>query len=84
MSQLVAEAVFWIAVACCAVAQVAILRSIMISPTQSEQSTTAPASHRAIEIGWAVLPGIALIFVFVYKWAAIHAPAGITPTIIAP
>jgi hypothetical protein len=77
-----ADAIFWIAVACCAVAQVAILHSVLVSPapagtsTPARQGAAARASfsvRRAAEIVWAVLPGIALTVVLVFTWRAIHA-----------
>jgi heme/copper-type cytochrome/quinol oxidase subunit 2 len=85
-----ADAVFWIAVACCAVAQLAIIRSAFVSPAtaaRSENSDStdshAPASpaRRATEIAWAILPGIALIVLFFYTWSAIH-PDRITATLL--
>jgi len=77
-----AEAIFWIAVACCAVAQAAILRSVIVSAAQPDHGAPATAAHRVVEIGWAILPGVALVFLFLYTWAAIHAPT--PPAIIAP
>jgi heme/copper-type cytochrome/quinol oxidase subunit 2 len=56
---------FWAAALCCAIAQVAILRSVIISPTRA-------AGARPAEVVWAVVPGIALVFVFIATWRAIH------------
>lgn len=69
----IADAVFWIAVACCSVAQLAILRSAIVSParTAASRAPSSPA-RRAIEITWALLPGIALAVLFVYTWSAMH------------
>ena len=77
----VADAIFWIACACCVLAQAAIVRSVVISPA-SRQSTDGamrpaePSSRRhfarAIDLAWAVLPGIALAVVLFYTWAAMH------------
>jgi heme/copper-type cytochrome/quinol oxidase subunit 2 len=76
-----ADAIFWIAVACCAVAQLAIIRSAFVSPATPARSgvsnstdSHAPASfvRRASEITWAILPGIALVVLFFYTWNAIH------------
>ena len=74
MSFPLADGIFWISVACCTIAQLAILRSVIISPVRVADSA-APASgwRRASEIAWAVLPGLALGVVFVYTWNAIHA-----------
>jgi hypothetical protein len=68
-----ADAIFWIAVACCSVAQLAIIRSVIISPARTSESgiATTPA-RRAAEIAWAVLPGIALGLVLMFTWRAMH------------
>ncbi|HVX40301.1 MAG TPA: hypothetical protein VHB25_12080 [Gemmatimonadaceae bacterium] len=70
----VADAIFWIAVASCAVAQLAILHSIVVSPTRAALRGQAAGStaQRAIEIFWAVLPGLALAAVFFFTWRAMH------------
>jgi hypothetical protein len=67
-----AEAIFWIAVACCAIAQLAILRSVLVSPVEVGEPVRSSVARRTAEIAWAVLPGIALAVVFVYTWRAIH------------
>ena len=78
MSFSVADAIFWVAVACCTVAQLAILRSVVISPAVAADSG-APASgwRRASEIAWAVIPGIALAVVLVFTWNAMHPASAI-------
>jgi heme/copper-type cytochrome/quinol oxidase subunit 2 len=70
-----ADGIFWIAVACCAVAQTAIVRSSLVSPAQAP-GADEPASlaRRALEVCWAVVPGIALAFLFVATWHAMHGP----------
>jgi heme/copper-type cytochrome/quinol oxidase subunit 2 len=72
MSFRLADAIFWIAVACCAIAQLAILRSVIISPTRVPEHPTSTA-RRVAEIAWAVLPGIALAVVFLLTWRTMHA-----------
>lgn len=57
-----ADAMFWAAVASCAVAQVAIVRSVVISP-----------KRRTIELAWAVLPALALGAVLLVTWRRLHA-----------
>jgi heme/copper-type cytochrome/quinol oxidase subunit 2 len=70
-----ADAIFWVAVACCSVAQLAILRSIIISPARvAEPAQSTSTARRVTEIAWAVLPGIALIALFVFTWRAMHSP----------
>ena len=75
MSFRLADAIFWTAVACCSIAQLAILRSVVSSPTRAVDSglESSPA-RRAIEIAWAVLPGVALAVVLMLTWRAMHGP----------
>jgi heme/copper-type cytochrome/quinol oxidase subunit 2 len=76
MSFRLADAIFWIAVACCSVAQLAIIRSVIISPTRPSDTGIEPSPiRRAVEIAWAVLPGVALAVVLVFTWRAMHAPS---------
>jgi hypothetical protein len=72
MSFSLADGMFWLAVVCCTVAQLAILRSVIISPVRAGSGATASGWRRASEIAWAVLPGVALAIVFVFTWNAIH------------
>jgi hypothetical protein len=74
MSFRLADAIFWVAVACCSIAQVAILRSVIVSPARPSDSgvPTSPA-RRAAEIAWAVIPGVALAVVLTFTWQAMHA-----------
>jgi hypothetical protein len=73
------DAVFWIAVGCCVIAQLAILRSVLrVSSTRHSTIESGSAAHsesavhRAIDIAWAVIPGIALAFVLLYTWRAMR------------
>ena len=79
MSFRLADAIFWVAVACCSIAQLAIIRSAIISPARPSDSgvATSPA-RRAAEIAWAVIPGVALAAVLVFTWQAMHGSAPIT------
>jgi heme/copper-type cytochrome/quinol oxidase subunit 2 len=79
MSIHLADAIFWVAVACCSVAQLAILHSVVISPARMATRETSPA-RRTAEIAWAVLPGIALAFVFAATWRAMH-PAHVVASV---
>jgi heme/copper-type cytochrome/quinol oxidase subunit 2 len=73
-----ADAIFWVAVACCSIAQLAIIRSVLIaqsstaSTAASEAATSPSLGRRAAELAWAVLPGIALIALFLFTWRAMH------------
>jgi heme/copper-type cytochrome/quinol oxidase subunit 2 len=79
MSLGIADAIFWIAVACCVVAQLAILQSVVVSPARAADREPASASRRVAEIAWAILPGVALAVVFVFTWQAIHAAYVVPP-----
>ena len=72
MSLLLADAIFWIAVACCTVAQLAIIRSAIVSPARVAGGEPTSGARRAAEIAWAVIPGIALAAVLLFTWRAMH------------
>jgi hypothetical protein len=82
MAPLATESLFWIAAAACAVAQVAILRAVLGGETQAmhgsvaagEPDRSAPGrgTRRLSEAAWALLPGIALAFVLIWTWRAVH------------
>ena len=76
MSPTVADAIFWIAVVACAVAQVAILRSVLGArqPELPADARVAPA-RRSVELAWAVIPAVALGGVLALTWRTLH-PAG--------
>jgi len=82
MSLRIADAIFWIAVACCLVAQLAIVQSVVISPARAADRAPASTARRLAEIAWAILPGVALAVVFVFTWRAIHV-AHLSASIIA-
>lgn len=71
MSIHLADAIFWVAVACCSVAQLAILHSVVISPARVATRESS-LGRRAGEVAWAVIPGIALAAVFIATWHAMH------------
>jgi heme/copper-type cytochrome/quinol oxidase subunit 2 len=72
----VADGIFWIAVACCVVAQAAIIRSSLVSPAQAPTSDEPTSiGRRALEVCWAVVPGIALALLFLATWRAMHGAA---------
>lgn len=67
-----ADVIFWFSAVSCAVAQAAILRSVIIAPAGSSDAPAGSARRRTMEIAWAVLPGIALVAVFVLTWRVMH------------
>jgi heme/copper-type cytochrome/quinol oxidase subunit 2 len=79
----IADAIYWTAVACCAIAQLAILRSVLVSPARVGEPAATSMAHRVIEVAWAVLPGIALAVVFALTWKAMHASSAVAATAAA-
>ena len=86
MSPSTADAIFWVAVVCCAVAELFILRSTFAargSRRSSGDDRAGPPSaeplpplRRAAELAWAVVPAVALALVLAATWRALHpAPA---------
>lgn len=67
MPSRLADAVFWAAVACCAIAQLLITRSTI-------RSTPArpAAGNRASELTWVMLPALALGILFALTWREMH------------
>jgi hypothetical protein len=62
-----AEAIFWIAALACVVAQFALLRSSFMIKKDSK-SELVPASPRAVELAWAILPALVLCVLLVATW----------------
>ena len=77
-----ADAIFWIAAACCVVAQGLLLRSALTAPFSRPDAPALPAPRRAVEVAWTLLPAIGLALVLWFSWRAIHdvdSPAGTAP-----
>ena len=76
MTLSLADAIFWIAVVACGVAQIGILRATVAA--RPAAPTAAPAHRPATRLEealWVVLPVIALAGVLYLTWQALH-PAG--------
>ena len=75
----VSDAIFWIAVVSCALAQVAIVRSVLrmrgSGVSAHGSSPVLPRTRPAIEIAWVVVPALALAGVLALTWRAMHPPA---------
>ena len=85
MRPAVADAIFWSALACCVVAQVAILRSALTRHRPPAGApVTLPPLRRGAEMVWALLPAIALAGVMVLTWRAVRAHTTELPGIAAP
>lgn len=69
----VAPVVFWAAVLCCIVAEVAIVRSTArVHVRGGEPSSPLPPLRRAAEVTWAVLPALVLAGVLAWTWREMH------------
>jgi len=66
------DVIFWFSAVSCAVAQAAILRSVIIAPARTSEAPAGSTRRRTMEVAWAVLPGIALVAVFVLTWRVMH------------
>jgi heme/copper-type cytochrome/quinol oxidase subunit 2 len=74
-----AAGLFWLSVACCAVAQIYIIRSVQQGRQRSEAPVVASRSGYGVELAWAVLPAIGLAFLLLFTWRAMRTterPAG--------
>jgi heme/copper-type cytochrome/quinol oxidase subunit 2 len=73
------EAIFWIAVLSCVVAEIAILRAVfrvrgtVPGPAAPGVGSSLPRVRRGVEILWALLPALALALVLVLTWRAMRA-----------
>jgi heme/copper-type cytochrome/quinol oxidase subunit 2 len=85
MRPAVADAIYWSAVVCCVVAQIAILRSALARhrPPAGAPATLPPV-RRGVELVWALLPALALVGVLAFTWRAIRARAGELPGAAVP
>ena len=62
---------FWLAVVCCVVAQIEIVRSALKTPPASNNAVPTPA--RWTEVVWTLVPAVGLAVVLVFTWRAIEA-----------
>ena len=79
------EATFWVAAVACAVAQLAIVRSVVVAraPNGAPNATPDPdvrvaPVRRAGEVAWAVVPALAVAGLLALTWRAMH-PAAESP-----
>ena len=75
------SALFWVAAACCVVAELASLKSLLFGRARAadQRPTTGPLAsvHRAsrpVEIAWAIIPAVGLLFVLYLTWRAVDPP----------
>ena len=80
MSSNFANGLFWLSVACCALAQFFILRSVGAARRAAPPTAVVPRPRGAMELLWAVLPAIALAVVLVFTWRAVRAHGSPAPS----
>jgi heme/copper-type cytochrome/quinol oxidase subunit 2 len=67
------DALYWAAVACCVVAQVAIVRSVLrAGAPRHATERPVPHSRRAVELVWVLVPAIGLAAVLFVTWRTMH------------
>jgi len=67
-----AEALFWVTVAACLVAQTALLRSAVRTSAMLSSDSSAGAPTRRSEMTWAVIPAIVIVLVLAFTWRKLH------------
>src|SRR4051794_396214 len=67
-----AYGLFWLSVACCAVAQVFIIRSVQLGRHRTESPVVASRSRYGVELMWAILPAFALVALLAFTWLAVQ------------
>lgn len=67
-----ASGLFWASVACCLVAQLLIVRSVLGARHLPSPSADVPRSRGAVELFWAVVPAVALAVLLLFTWRAIR------------
>ena len=72
MNSTLADAIFWIAVACCVVAEVAILRALLATRGSTAVLPGVPTPRWIVEAIWVLLPALALAAVLVLTWRRTH------------
>lgn len=72
MSFSFAAGLFWLSVACCALAQILIIRSVSAARRAAPPAATLPKQRGAVEMLWAVLPAVGLAVLLVFTWRAIR------------
>jgi heme/copper-type cytochrome/quinol oxidase subunit 2 len=63
---------FWSSAACCLLAQVLIVRSVLRTPALPELRPELPRSRAGVELFWALVPAVALGVLFFFTWRAIE------------
>jgi heme/copper-type cytochrome/quinol oxidase subunit 2 len=84
MSLSLPSLLFWSSAACCLVAQVLIVRSVLRVQALPEPRPELPRSRSGVELFWALLPAAALGVLFFFTWRAIEQRAALERLSPAP
>ena len=76
MSSSLADGLFWLSVACCALAQFFILRSVGATHHAPASARALPKRRGGLEVLWAVLPAIGLAVLLFFTWRAVRDARG--------
>lgn len=63
---------FWLSVACCLVAQVLIVRSVLAARRLPAPHPELPRARGGVELLWAIMPAVALGALLLFTWRAIE------------
>ncbi|MBA3671774.1 MAG: hypothetical protein H0W68_07090 [Gemmatimonadaceae bacterium] len=74
MRHSLASGLLWSSVACCAIAQILILRSVLGASHAAEPTPGVPRARGGLELLWAVVPAVGLAFTLYFTWRAVEAP----------
>ena len=71
-----ATILFWTAAACCAVAELVLLRSLLFGRARAAEQEHARDVHvgRPVQIAWALIPAVGLLLVLYLTWRAVDRP----------
>ena len=67
---------FWTAAVCCVAAELVLLRSLLFGRARAAEQEHARDVHasRPVQIAWAIIPAIGLLFVLYLTWRAVDQP----------
>jgi heme/copper-type cytochrome/quinol oxidase subunit 2 len=63
---------FWASVACCLIAQLFIVRSVLGARHLPNPDAQLPRARASLELMWAVVPALALAVLLLFTWRAIE------------
>ena len=72
MPHLPATILFWTSVACCLVAQLLIVRSVLAARVLPAVRPDLPRARGSVEVMWAIVPAVALAVLLLFTWRAIQ------------